>query len=259
MDPLDNFSVLLLDESETRQDLLSTWIAEVKTRTVSSPAELSKKFDSTVAVVCLSQSALGEHTETVRKFALSRNPYCQLIGVLPRSSFVSPFEDEFDDILQRPVFKDEFQETIEYRLIAGVYTYLLSEFYDVNSTLVALERASASDIADRDDSLARVRDREETLKQKLDSLRKNLSSDMLMNILQTIERHNRSLKSPDQDIAEGKETKFRPRRCPSCNLPWGVHHRNDLGKGYKKLGADVYQCARCDKIVHGLAGDHRIV
>lgn len=256
---LDEFSILLLDSSNTRNDLFSSWVPGVTVKSITSPSELSHEFDSTVTVACLSQSLLDENRETVLQYILKRNPYCQLIGVIPRSAFVSPYEDEFDKILQRPVFKDDFKETIEYRYIAGVYTHLLSEYYDVNSTLVAIKRASDDEVKERQESIQRMKIRYSNLKDKLDALQENLTSETLMNVMQTIEQHKKHLTTPDKDITEGKETKYHQSRCPSCQLPWGVSHRNELGNGFEKIGADVYQCSRCESIVHGLAGEHRVV
>lgn len=258
MDFLYDYSVLILEESPTLQDLLSDWISGVTTKTVSSSNNIPHELDSTVIVACLSQTELTDDG-SVKRYVLTHNPYCQIIGVLPRTSFVSPFEDQFDDTLQRPIYEDEFQQVIEDRLVAGAYSVLLSEFYDVNSSLVALHRASDGEVDGKQDSIKKSQARYHSLKKRLNSLQDHLSSDTIVDIFKTVEQHKQYLQEPDTNSGEGKETKFRPRRCPTCKLPWGVDHRNDLGNGYKKLGADVYQCARCDEIVHGLAGEQRVL
>lgn len=258
MEILDSSSVLILDESSIHQQLLSKWISEVNCKMVSSKNDIHAEWDPTVTVACLSQTALEDDIDSIRNYILNRNPYCQIIGMLPRSSFVSPFKDQFDEIIQRPIFKEEFQQTIEYRFIAGVYSNLLSEFYGINATLVAINRASGTEVDKKQQTIDKIQERYEELNTQLDLLQKELSSDTIISILETLERHNQYLTKPNADADTGRETKFRPRRCPSCKLPWGVDHRNELGDGYKILGADVYQCARCETIMHGLAGEQRV-
>lgn len=255
---IDNFSILILEESSTVQDLFADWISEVRTNVISSPEEIPKRFDSTVIVACLSQTALGDETDTVMKYIFSRNPYCQVIGVLPRGSFVSPYEGQFDDILERPVFKEEFRETIEFRYIAGAYSNFLSELYDVNSSLLAIQRAGDDEIENKQESIAKIKSRQEDLNIHLQSLGDHLPGEAILDILPAIERHDQYLTKPEADPDSGKSTKFRARRCPACKLPWGVDHRNHLGNGFNRLGADVYQCTRCNKIMHGLAGEQRV-
>lgn len=259
MDLFDNFSVLILEESSTLRDLLSDWISSVTTKTASSTDGIPTAFDSTVTVACLSQDVLGDDADTVQKYILNRNPFCQIVGVIPRSAFRSPFEDEFDEVLQRPLFREQFQRTIEYRFVSGIYSNLLSELYDINTSIVAIRRASDDEFEDKEESLAKIQCRREQVNKRLESLRERLSSDTLLEIIQTKDRHERYLAKPELEGVGGRATKFRPRRCPSCHLPWGVDHRNDLGNGYNRLGADVYQCARCDKTVHGLAGEQRVL
>lgn len=256
---LDNFNVLILEESSTRQELLSDWISGVTTKTISSKNNIPAELDPTVTVACLSQTALGEDSESVQKYILSRNPYCQIVGIIPRSSFVTAFEDRFDEILQRPIFQETFQEIIESRFLTGVYCNLLSEIYHVNTELIALRRATDDEVHDREKFLGEIQERSDELNSQLDSLQEQLASDTILNALQTVNRHNRYLTKPETEPDEGRATKYRPRRCPSCKLPWGVNHRNNLGNGFTTLGADVYQCASCHKIVHGLAGEQRVL
>lgn len=257
-DLFDNFSVLILEESSTLQDLLSDWISGVTTKTVSSTESIPTEFDSTVTVACLSQPMLGNDADAVQKFILKQNPFCQIVGVIPRSAFIGPFEDEFDEVLQRPLFRNEFQQTIEYRFVSGIYSNLLSELYDINTSLVAIRRASEDEIEEKNESLDKIENRREQVQSQLKPLQERLSSDTLFEIIQTKDRHRRYLLKPESEKV-GRGTKFRSRRCPACHLPWGVDHRNDLGNGYNRLGADVYQCGRCHKIVHGLAGEQRVL
>lgn len=259
MDFLDNYNVLILEESSTLQELLSDWISSVTTKTLSSKNSIPAELDATVTVACLSQTALGEDTESTQKYILSRTPYCQIVGVLPRSSFTTPFQDQFDETLQRPIFKDEFQDVVERRFLTGVYCNLLSDIYHVNAKIIALGRASDDDVHEKDRYLEDLREKSSELNNHVDSLQKKLGSETILNALRTVNRHNQYLTKPEMDSDDGQATKYRPQRCPACKLPWGVDHRNDLGNGFTTLGADVYQCASCHKIVHGLAGDQRVL
>lgn len=259
MDITDDFCVFLLEESQTLQTLFDEWIGEIPTKTASSPREIATKFDGTVTVACLSLSALDDQEENVRKYILTRNPYCQLVAFLPRSTFLTIHETEYDASIQRPIFEDEFREIIVNRFARGVYSALLREFYELNAKLIWLERGdSPEEIPDNVD-VEKVRNRHSQLSSQLNSLRENLSSMDIEAISESIELHKQYLTQPDSDHDQGTGTKYHPSRCPACKLPWGVDHGNELNKGLVSIGAGVWKCTRCSEIVHGLGESGRRV
>jgi len=252
-------SVLIAEESDALRELLSNWLPGVDTHAATSVSELHAAFDATVAVAILSETVVDESATAVKTRILRQNPYCQLVGVVPRSASVMPHEERYDELIQRPVFKEEFQETVEYRLVAGTYSNLVSEMFDLNSTILALEQATADEVSERDEKLDTLQARYDALDEQLSAFQAHLSHDTLVKILRTNKRHSEFLAEPSGDSEEETtDGKYRPQRCPSCRLPWDVDHRNDLGVGYTQLGADVYQCTRCNAVIHGLAGDQRV-
>lgn len=260
VDFIDDVSVLLLEESLTLQDLFDDWLPEVPTRAVTTPSAIPAEFDASVAVVCLSLSALDDTEKSIRKFILNRNPYCQLIAVLPRSSLVTLYEDNYDACIQRPIFEAEFQQLVKNRLAYGVYSSLLREFYDLNTKLLWIRRREPNAVANADIEPDELQKRYQDLCTQLDELEGMLSSKDITEISRSIDLHKRYLTEPDSESQQGSESKYHPDRCPACKLSWGVDHGNDLGTGVASLGAGVWQCTRCDEIVHGLGeGGRRVM
>lgn len=257
IDLIDDFCVLLLEESQTLQALFDDWLSDIPIQAVSSPTDIPAQFDATVAVACLSQSALGEKGEEVRKHILTRNPHCQLVTIVARSSFLTIYEDDYDACLQRPILKDELQRTMVNRMAWGVYSALLREYYDLNSKFLWLDRSETPEDIPEDFDLDRLRERYNQLSSHLNALQSKLSMENVEDISRSINLHKRYLTTPAQDVDKGVASKYHPARCPSCKLPWGVDHRNELGKGMVSIGAGVWKCTRCTEIVHGLGESGR--
>jgi hypothetical protein len=256
---LDEFAVLLSDESSTRLELFDRWLPGIKTRFARTERELYSRFDSSVALVFISQSLLGEEEQAIRKAILNRNPYCQLVLIAPRQSFVSPLEDNYDACLQRPIFRDELQTTVEEHLKCGVYSATLYEFYRLNAEVSGFgqsDRSNGSGPADPSDEKG---ERYRQLKERLDHLQPTIDHDDVDSILRSIELHKRYLTEPERDTESSTGSKYHPARCPGCKLPWGVDHRNELGRGFERVGAYVWRCTRCTKLVHGVGTSHRRV
>jgi len=256
---LDEFSVLLSDDSLTRLELFGSWLPGISTRSASSEEELYTRFDSSVALVFLSQSLLGDEEENLRKAMLNRNPYCQLALILPRQSFVSPLEDSYDACLRRPIFKDELQATVENRLKCGVYSATLYEFYRLNAEMGGVKQFRASNDDGAVEPLDGKRGRYRQLRKRLNHLHPTIDLDDVHSILESIELHKRYLTEPNMNTDTSGGSKYHPGRCPGCKLPWGVNHRNELGTGFERVGAYVWRCARCSKLVHGVGSSHRRV
>jgi len=215
---LDEFSVLLSDDSLTRLELFESWLPGISTRFASSEEEMYTRFDSTVALVFLSQSLLGDAEAALRKAILNRNPYCQLALILPRRSFVSPLEDSYDACLRRPVFRDELQTTVEERLKCGVYSATLYEFYRLNAEMASIGRETSSETlaTELPDGKA---ERYRQLRERLDYLQPTFDLDDVQSILRSIELHKRYLTEPDTNTDTSGGSKYRPERCPGCRLP----------------------------------------
>ena len=258
-DFVDDFCVLLLEESRTLQMLFDHWLPGITTKVAATPADILAQFDETVAVACLSQTALGDKTDEICKQILTRNPYCQLVAVLPRSSFVLFHEKEYDAVLQRPIYEDDFHQTIANRLVYGVYSAQIHEFYALNATLLSIQQSNTSSDSQPDVNVDQLQDRYGHLCSQLDALQEMLSTDDIMKISKSINLHKSYLTRPVQDVAQGFTSKYHPTRCPNCKLPWGVDHGNDLKEGVVSIGAGVWRCTRCSEIVHGLSEDGRQV
>lgn len=222
-----------MEESQTLQALFDSWLSEIPPRFASAPDGIPAQFDSTIAVACLSQSLLGGDDEEIRKNILNRNPYCQLVLIVSRSSFITPYEGDYDACLRRPVVKDEFQSTIANRLKCGVYSALLREFYELNTKLLWVRRAETTVDADQ------IQKRYRQLQSQLNQLQTELSTTDVGFISQSLELHKRYLTEPDQDIEDTAPSKYNPRRWPDCKLTWGADHGNDLGNGVVSIGASV--------------------
>lgn len=257
--PLDGFRVLLLDESATRRALFDRWLGDVPVTCVADPEQIAAAFSGTVAVACLSQEALGDAEDTVHTHVLSRNPYCQLVTILPRGSFRTPYEDRYDAVLQRPVIEDSLRETVGHRLQVGVYTILLREFYELNTRMHWLHRGDTPSESELSVEPDEIRARYFDVASRLDALQAKLSTAVITDISASLDRHRSYLTTPSGETTEATEAKYHPARCPGCKLSWGVDHGNELGSGMKSISAGVWRCTRCNEIAHGLGESGRRV
>lgn len=247
-DLVEHFSVLLLVESSTHGELFETWLPGVPTKVATTPEDLFREFDSSVAVVCLSQPLLEDDEEEIRRYVLNRNPYCQLVLLTSDSSADVLYEQHYDASIARPVSKEELRTTVETRLKYGIYSALLDEFYSLNAELVSLQRAGASEVElDQDQLMERLR----RVRAPLERLKSTIDHDDLKELMQSLDLHRRYLTEPARNVDVSTTSKYHPDKCSSCDLPWGVDHRNELGNGFTQIGAYVWKCARCNDISHG--------
>ncbi|QHS15747.1 hypothetical protein GWK26_00515 [haloarchaeon 3A1-DGR] len=283
LDLIDDYSVLVLEESYTLQDLFADWLDGIEVRPVADPDAVIGAFDATVAVACLSETAFDGRGEAIRNDLLSRNPYCQLVGILSRSASLAEHEPEYDECLQRPILKVDLQDTVERRLAYGIYSSVLREFYDLNAAFVWRRRDETDDRADAgsadraagnaiegqdvagavdDGNLEEltddeIRERYQRVCRQLDALQGRLSGAAIAEITRSIRRHKDYLTTPNTEVDRGPPAKHHPRRCPACKLPWGIAHGNELGNGFIRIAAGVRRCTRCQEIVHGLGESGR--
>lgn len=257
--PAGDYHVLFLEESLTLQALFESWLSGIPTRFATDLEDVPAQFDSTTAVACLSQSLLGDDEEAIRKHTLNRNPYCQLVLIAPRASFITPHEDAYDACLRRPIVEDKLRSTIVDRMKCGVYSALLREFYTLNAKVLWVRQSETSvdEVADVDPDL--IQERYQQLRSQLNQLQRDLSTADVETISQSIELHKRYLTEPAQDTDDKESSKYHPRRCPDCKLTWGTDHGNELGDGVVAVGANVWKCTRCREIVHGLGDGGRRV
>jgi ribosomal protein L37AE/L43A len=204
-------------------------------------------------VACLCQSALGDEANEICKRILTRNSYCQLVAILPRSSFLTIHEDGYDAILHRPIYEDEFEETVANRLVCGIYSARLHEFYALNAKLLSIRQAETASDSPPDVNIAQLKERYSHLCSQLDTLQEKLSTEYIDDISTSIGLHENYLTRPAQQVDQGSASKYHPSRCPNCKLPWGVDHGNELKEGVVSIGAGVWRCTRCTEIVHGLS------
>lgn len=254
-----DYHILLLEESKTLQELFDSWLPEFPTRFATTMDDVPAHFDSTTAVACLSQTVLGDQEKELRKHILNRNPYCQLVMIVPRSSFITPYEDDYDACLRRPVVEDELRATIGNRMKRGVYSALLREFYTLNAKLLWVRESDTSVDAITNVEPDLIKERYHQLRSQLNQLQTKLSAADIKSISKSVKLHKRYLTEPVQDVENKVTSKYHPRRCPSCKLQWGTNHGNELGDGVTSIGAGVWKCARCSEIVHGLGDGERRV
>lgn len=245
---VDKFSVLLLEGSSTHADIFEKWLTGVSTKRAATPRDIFRVFDSSVAVACLSKALLEDDEEEIRRFVLNRNPYCQLVLIAACSTPDVLYEKHYDATIARPVSRKNLQTVVEKRLTYGMYSALLDEFYSLNAELVSLQRAGESEVdLDREELEERLR----RVRGPLDRLTASIDHDDTRALLQSLNLHREHLTEPARTSDTATTSKYHPDACQNCDLPWGVDHRNELGKGFTSIGAYVWKCTRCNDITHG--------
>lgn len=254
----DEFGVLLSDDSWTRLDLFMRWLPGYQTAGATSSEAVLSEFDTNTIVACLYQPLLGNQEAEIRKYILRRNPHCRLVLLLPHGAPTMRAEEQYDAVLRRPIHEAELRTTIETQLKCGVYSATLHEFYALNAEFSSFGQ-STTESARSDGSGAALTERYHRLKARLDELQSLLDPSDLADVVQGLKLHGQYLTEPAKDTSRSEGSKYHPDRCPTCKLPWGVDHRNDLGIGLERLGAYVWKCNRCQGIAHGLGDSHRRV
>lgn len=249
-----HFRVLFLEERETRGLLFQKWLDGVPTAVETTEEDLLRNFDSSVAVVVLSQSLLDDREEEIRRYLINRNPSCQLVLVESRSPSSVRYKQHYDATLTRPVSKRELRRTVEQQLKYGIYGALLEEYYSLSATLVSLGRGGPSETSvDRE----RVEEQLQNVKAPLERLRSVIDHDDVKELHRSLKIRKKNLTEPARDVDTSSTSKHHPDSCPQCELPWGEDHGNALGVGFSQVGAYVWKCTRCGSILHGSEGNDR--
>jgi hypothetical protein len=250
-DWLTDYQVVFFEESPTHKALFKKWLTDIPTQFTSTLDDFYTQFDASVVVVCLSQSGLGDNLPEVRNHILSRSPFCQTALISSRSSTTPP-KNDYDAVLQRPIFEDDLQTAVKDRFKYGVYSSLLHEFYILNAKLSGVQKANGTANVDSDVVPRQIQKRLEQIIPRIKQFQTELTETDIQEILQVITRHKEYLTEPDHGVEQANTSKHRPDSCPTCNLSWGADHGNELGNGYTSIGAGVWKCSRCDNLIHEL-------
>lgn len=255
-DLLSKVSVLILEEDDIQRDLFSQWITTVSTKIVAEPEDVFHEFDSSVALVILSQTALNDEESEIQRYILTRKPSCQMVLITSSAVDERVVEEEYDVTITQPISKREFSTLVEKRLRYGIYSALLEEFYTLNSRLLTLERSDS----DEDEELKRtIQDRIQKVEIPIQHIGSTITHEDTQELLESLSLHKEFLNSPSNDEEAPTASKFLPDQCPNCSLTWGVDHGNQLGQGYTRMGANVWKCTDCSYTVHSNDGSNRYI
>ncbi|GAB7009730.1 hypothetical protein [Halorubrum trueperi] len=256
-DLLSKVSVLILEEDDVQRDLFSQWIPTVSTKIVAESEDVFHEFDSSVALVILSQTALNDEESEIQRYILSRNPSCQMVLITSSALDEAFYEEEYDATITQPISKQEFTTLIEKRLRYGIYSALIEEFYALNSRLLTLERGDSDD---GDDELKKtIQARIQKVEIPIQHIGSTINHEDTQELLKSLSLHKEFLNSPSNDKESPARSKFLPDQCPNCSLTWSVDHGNQLGQGYTKMGANVWKCADCGYTVHSYNASNRYI
>lgn len=244
---LEERSVLFVTGFTDIESKLDAELLETSPVFVTTADEAYDKFDSSVAIVCVSDNILDDQMEEFRTDVLAQHPFCQFIAI-ESQTLSNDRIDSYDVILQGPVSRADFQAAVQKRLKYELYSTLLQEYYLFNMRAITLHRYHGSEDAVPD----YIHERVQQLCPQLEALRTDLSEDQIREISRTVERHREYLNQPMQQPEESSTAKNHPSTCPDCGIVWGDDHGNELGRGFEGLGAGVWKCSRCGEIVHAL-------
>lgn len=243
---LEARELLVITDVPDVEPTLTRWLSAVSVHFASTVREAASMYDSSVAVVVVSDTVLDDDLETFRRVVLSRQPACQFV-VLESDPLGTDRADDFDVILQTPVSKDAFLDAVEARLVYATYWELFHEFYLLNARATSISRAADEDGEGVSDAMLEQLAR---LRELLGGFQDRLPHDDLYEIFQNVEARKDYLKQPTKEPAEAAASKYYPGACPDCGLAWGDDHGNELGTGFDYLGAGVRKCRRCGAIIH---------
>lgn len=255
-DLLNRVSVLYLESDSDRRDRFDRWTNHVTTKVATTPEELYREFDSSVAVAFLSRSSLDGSESEVRRFVLTRNPSCQLILVTATALDELGQEDRYDATIPQDVSRESFQSTLQKYVKYSIYSMLVEEYYALNAKLVALKR---SDPDENEEALRTLADRIETLEVPINNIKSTIDHEDARQLLESVDLHRRYLNDAARNEGPGTTSKYRPDACPNCSVSWGVDHSNEREAGMTRIGANVWRCDKCHYVVRGSDGSNRYI
>lgn len=248
----EDTSVLVVTDFETIKPKLTASLPNVTTTFAATTRDAYTAFDSTTAVVCLFDNLLDEAFESFRTDVLLRYPFCQFV-VIESRPLAHDCINDYDVILQGPVSARHLRTVVRKRLIYAEYSTTLQKYYQLNATAMALARLDNADRLLSD----HVADRIRAVLPRLRTLKAGLSEAELREIAAAVEKHKQHVNQPTKRAEGSAQSKYHPRTCPECGVVWGDDHENELGRGFERLGADVWKCTLCEEIVHALHDSNR--
>lgn len=245
-------AVAILDENKIRAELFASWLDHVQTTVTTSSDGLLSAVQRSHLVVCLSTEcdSMNEVVKSVRK----RIPHVQILAIVSRDTPFVTLDRACDETLLEPVNKKSFRRALRRLLRRGLYSHKLHLYYQLSAALMA-EQESA-DIVSATESDDWVSERIHRLKREIQSLAAQMDETDFDALLRAVRIRNRYFTEPERDETSRHASKYHPDNCPDCGLPWETSHGNDLGLGYKRIGAFVWECSRCGHIIKLSAGEY---
>lgn len=251
-------TVLIVD-GEMRADLFEHWLdGKFDVRTASSRTAALEAFDETVTVAIVRNELKSEIKETLQEHIAAEAPFCRTVITTTENVEVMFPEMDYDVCLTEPTTSETVRETVYHLMLRARYDANLSNYYQCSVRATNLEVQLSDEQLANHPRYERLSERMGDLKQRLEAILHRFDEDDLDAVQQTIK----------PDVAFGRETseqnnrvgdKYQPDKCVGCGLEWGTDHGSDPEKGYKRLGAFVWECAKCGSVQNLPDPSHRSV
>ncbi|MFB6184255.1 MAG: hypothetical protein ABEI96_06835 [Haloarculaceae archaeon] len=245
------FGVVIFDDNRTRGELYALWLDRLHCTLATSTDEVLETLGDEHLVVCLS-ARLERETDVVTAVR-KRVPHAQVLVLVTRDMPLVTIEWDCDETLREPIDRSTFRETVRKLARRGLYSLKVNQFYKLNAALVSAGRRAGDDRdSDRDSMRATI----ERLEAEIKSLAARMDGSDFDAMLTAVRSRNRYLYEPSAETTPSHNSKYHPDDCPNCGLTWGVAHGSPLGLGYRRIGAFVWQCRRCEHVLKLSAGEY---
>lgn len=238
-------TVVVVDDS-VRSDLYSMWLEDRHdVRTATSPKEAAAEIDERTTVAVVRWEIPEKARRRIGTLLEERAPAAKVLLTRTTRDVPAIGDIDYDIALQEPITKSGLSSAVDRLVARSKYSVAIQRYYSCTVQATNLEVKHTREELSDHEQYQTLQSHIESLQHLLDMLVDQFDIDDLDAVLNGLMSADSGSTGPEESAAEQK---YRPNECPECGLEWGVDHGPGLGRGYDKLGAFVWDCARCGAI-----------
>lgn len=152
--------VLIIEDDRDLADYFTEVLAtDYTVRTAYDGFEGLVRYDEAVDVVLLDRNLPVLQGQTILSHIREHGYPCRVVMVTAVTPETDILDMGIDDYLEKPVTKDDIQETVEVMLSLSSYDKELAKLYTLSNKLAALRQAHPIEELEQDESYRTLRDR----------------------------------------------------------------------------------------------------
>ncbi len=183
----DEPTILVVEDDEELADVYAGWLADsFAVRTAYDGHEALTRLDETVDVVFLDRRMPDISGDRVLEIARDEGYRCRVVMLTAVDPDFDIIEMGFDEYLNKPVTRQELEETAERMLQRRTYDEKVTEYISLVSKRASLEAEKSPEELDESEEFARLEDRMAELEAVIDPIAREFDTDDIEVMLRDI-------------------------------------------------------------------------